>query len=164
MMGILLLKLFLVPTLVYAVTMAGRRWGPWVAGWFSAFPIVSGPILLAITLEQGAHFGAILVLLVTFAAARLGPRLSGFLAMFPVISTVLVGFSHHFSGRAFAVALLRGMVFGYYAFATFCVTVSVLLGEQSTLTSFSCAFLGALIVQLAVGGLLASARRGQPGK
>ncbi len=52
------LKLFLVPLLVWLVTLAGRRWGQAVAGWLSAFPIVAGPILLALTLEQGAAFAA----------------------------------------------------------------------------------------------------------
>lgn len=210
-----LLKLLLVPTLIGLVTLVGRRWGPAVAGWLSAFPIVSGPILLAMALEQGAAFasvaaantllavlailvfsiayarvarfgmprsmavallayalavlvlksislplwtgfaavlaalfaapflfgaapqgvggankpandlpwrmlaGAALCLGVTYAAGLLGPRLSGLLAMFPVMSTVLVGFSHRSSGPGFAVALLRGMVNGYYAFAVF---------------------------------------------
>lgn len=58
MNSILALKLFLVPSLIYAVTLAGRRWGPGVAGWLSAFPVVAGPILLAIALEQGAAFAA----------------------------------------------------------------------------------------------------------
>ncbi|WP_374580569.1 hypothetical protein [Pseudoduganella sp.] len=58
MNAILALKLFLVPSLIYAVTLAGRRWGPGVAGWLSAFPVVAGPILLAIALEQGAAFAA----------------------------------------------------------------------------------------------------------
>jgi hypothetical protein len=252
MTGILYLKLFLVPSLIYAVTMAGRRWGPLVAGWLSAFPVVSGPILLAVTLEQGSDFGAtaaegtllavvailvfslgyawasnmfgvfgsmssalaayamavvvlqpihlsatwcfavvifallvvpkcfphvpaqsspsksglrdlpwrmlagaMLVLLVTFVASRLGARLSAFLAMFPVMSTVLVGFSHHYSGRAFAVALLRGMVMGYFAFATFCLIVSLLLRDQPVAAAFSLALLCALIVQLAVKRLAA---------
>ncbi|WP_137173323.1 hypothetical protein [Massilia sp. HP4] len=53
------LKLLLVPSLIALVTLAGRRWGPGVAGWLSAFPIVSGPILLAIALEQGSDFAAI---------------------------------------------------------------------------------------------------------
>jgi len=255
MTAILSLKLFLVPSLIYAVTLAGRRWGPIVAGWLSAFPIVSGPILLAVTLERGSDFGAtaaegtllavvailifslayawasrlgvlgsmsaalaayavavvglqsihlpvagcfavvifalsvapkcfplvpaesaksqsnlgdlpwrmlagaMLVLFVTFSAGRLGARLSGFLAMFPVMSTVLVGFSHHHSGRAFAVALLRGMVFGYFAFATFCLAVSVLLRNQPVATAFSVALLCALIVQLAVKRLISSAPR-----
>ena len=55
---ILLLKLALVPFLIWLVTLAGRRWGPAVAGWLSAFPIVAGPILFALSLEQGAAFAA----------------------------------------------------------------------------------------------------------
>ena len=55
---VLLLKLVLVPALIAGVTLAGRRWGPAVAGWLSAFPIVAGPILWFIALEQGAAFAA----------------------------------------------------------------------------------------------------------
>ena len=55
---ILALKLALVPALIGAVTLAGRRWGATVAGWLSAFPIVAGPILFFIALEQGAAFVA----------------------------------------------------------------------------------------------------------
>lgn len=55
---LLLLKLLLVPALVLGVTLAGRRWGPETAGWLSAFPILSGPILLILALEHGAGFAA----------------------------------------------------------------------------------------------------------
>jgi hypothetical protein len=55
---ILLLKLFLVPLLIALVTLAGRRWGPAVAGWLSAFPVVAGPILWFIAMEQGEVFAA----------------------------------------------------------------------------------------------------------
>jgi hypothetical protein len=58
MSAVLLLKLFLVPGLIALVTLAGRRWGPAVAGWLSAFPIVAGPILWFIAIEQGAAFAA----------------------------------------------------------------------------------------------------------
>lgn len=244
-----LLKLLLVPTLIGLVTLAGRRWGPAVAGWLSAFPIVSGPILLAIALEQGAEFasvaaantllavlailvfsiayarvarmgmpramaaaliayalaililestslplwtgfaivlaallgapflfgpapqtaaagkpardlpwrmlaGAVLCLSVTYAAAQLGPRLSGLFAMFPVMSTVLVGFSHRTNGPGFAVALLRGMVNGYYAFAVFCLVLSLLLRSESIAYAFAVATAAALAVQLGVKWLL----------
>ncbi len=250
MNSILALKLFLVPCLIYAVTLAGRRWGPAVAGWLSAFPIVAGPILLAISLEQGAGFaaaaaqgtllavlamivfsltyawasgrmgvagamplalgawalavaglqavslplslaalavvaallaaprlfpsaphapvtpgaargvrrggdlpwrmlaGAVLVMSVSAAAAGLGPRLSGFLAMFPVMGTVLVGFTHLQAGRDSAVQLLRGTMLGYFAFAAFCVAISLLLRAQPVAVSFCCAFVFALTIQL----------------
>ena len=241
-----LLKLLLVPFLIALVTLAGRRWGPSVAGWLSAFPIVSGPILLAIALEQGAGFaataaantllavlailvfsityarsarrgmpramtaallayaaavvalqavvlplwagfaavlagllvapllfgpaparasstgkpsndlpwrmlaGAVLSLSVTYAAAALGPRLSGLFAMFPVMSTVLVGFSHRASGPGFAVALLRGMINGYVAFAVFCLVLSLLLPARGIGAAFLLATGAALAVQLAM--------------
>lgn len=55
---VLLLKLFLVPGLVALITLAGRRWGPSMAGWLSGFPVVAGPTLLFIALDQGAIFAA----------------------------------------------------------------------------------------------------------
>lgn len=58
MVIVLGLKLALVPSLIGGVTLAGRRWGPGVAGWLSAFPVVSAPILFFIALEQGAQFAA----------------------------------------------------------------------------------------------------------
>ena len=250
-----LLKLLLVPSLIALVTLAGRRWGPAIAGWLSAFPIVAGPILLAIALEQGAAFaavaaantlmavlailvfsvayarnarrgmpramlaallayglavvvlqtltlplwagfiavlagllvapylfgpapqqtpasgkpandlpwrmlaGAILALSVTYAASALGPRLSGLFAMFPVMSTVLVGFSHRANGPGFAVALLRGMIKGYVAFAVFCVTLSPLLQQRSIGMAFLLATGAALLVQFAMKWGMDAAQR-----
>lgn len=55
---LLALKLLLAPTLVVASTLAGRRWGPTVAGTVIALPAVVGPILLIMTLEHGVTFGA----------------------------------------------------------------------------------------------------------
>lgn len=51
-------KIVVVPVLIAAVTLAGRRWGPAVAGWLSGFPIVAGPILFFIAWEQGREFGS----------------------------------------------------------------------------------------------------------
>jgi hypothetical protein len=56
--GILLLKMALAPALVVGATLAGRRWGPRAGGILIALPLVAGPILLVITLEQGEDFGA----------------------------------------------------------------------------------------------------------
>ena len=55
----LTLKLFLVPSLICAITLAARRWGPAVGGWLSGFPIVSAPVLFFIAVEQGADFAAL---------------------------------------------------------------------------------------------------------
>lgn len=58
MTALLFLKLILVPALIGGITLAGRRWGPAVAGWLSGFPVVTGPILLFIGIEQGATFAS----------------------------------------------------------------------------------------------------------
>jgi hypothetical protein len=247
MSAILLLKLCLVPALIYAVSLVGRRWGAGVAGWISALPIVAGPILLAIALERGAGFaaisaantllaviacvafciayawasaragvagslaaglaafglagallqavtmppwlgfplvlavlvlapaafprlaapalgqarpmpdlpfrmlaGAALTLSVTLAAGDLGPRLSGLLAMFPVMGTILTGFTHRASGRAAAVTLLRGMVLGYFAFASFCLVLAHALTAWPIGPAFAGAAVCALAVQLSM--------------
>jgi len=55
---ILAIKLILVPVLIWAMTLAGRRWGPAVGGWLSAFPILSAPILFIVALQHGATFAA----------------------------------------------------------------------------------------------------------
>jgi hypothetical protein len=55
----LLLKLFLVPALIALISLAGRRWGPHVAGWLSAFPVVGAPILFFIAIERGVPFASV---------------------------------------------------------------------------------------------------------
>lgn len=245
MSAVLLLKLLLVPALIALVTLAGRRWGPAVAGWLSAFPVVAGPILLFIAIEQGAAFaaeaavgtlsavlailafgisyawaatrcswpaslaiayagyavavfalslwdttliaaglvvlaalwfaprlypvtrasvaapskpandmllrmgsGALLVLLVTHFAANLGPDLSGVFAMFPVMGTVLVLFTHRSAGSGSAIQLLRGMVFGFYAFSMFCAVLAWTLPATGIGMAFLWALAAAGIVQV----------------
>jgi hypothetical protein len=51
-------KLTLAPALVTAVSLAGRRWGARAAGLLAGLPVVGGPILLIVTLDHGAAFGA----------------------------------------------------------------------------------------------------------
>ena len=52
----LALKLLLVPSLLAVISMAGRRWGPGVAGWLAGFPSLTGPILFFLAIERGAEF------------------------------------------------------------------------------------------------------------
>jgi len=54
----LLLKLVLVPGLIALVTLGGRRFGPRVGGWLNALPLVAGPTLFFLSLEQGNAFVA----------------------------------------------------------------------------------------------------------
>lgn len=51
-------KLLLVPLLIAAITVAGERVGPHIAGALTGLPVVAGPIVLFIALEQGPAFAA----------------------------------------------------------------------------------------------------------
>ncbi|SEB84924.1 hypothetical protein SAMN02787142_0450 [Burkholderia sp. WP9] len=55
---LLALKLVLVPAFLAALTVAGRIWGPTVAGWLAGLPVVAGPIVLLLALERGSTFAA----------------------------------------------------------------------------------------------------------
>lgn len=52
------MKLFLAPLLVVASTLAGRRWGPGVAGILVGQPVVAGPILFITYVQHGANFAS----------------------------------------------------------------------------------------------------------
>ena len=54
----LVLKLVLTPLLIAAASLAGRRWGPAVGGWFVGLPLTSGPIALFLALDHGTGFAA----------------------------------------------------------------------------------------------------------
>ena len=53
---ILLLKLLLTPMLIALATLAGRRWGPAVSGWFIGFPLTSGPVSVILAMQYGPAF------------------------------------------------------------------------------------------------------------
>jgi hypothetical protein len=54
----LALKLLLVPAFLLLLSLAGRRWGPAVAGWLAGLPVLTGPIQFLLALEQGPGFAA----------------------------------------------------------------------------------------------------------
>jgi len=54
----LALKLLLVPAFLGLLTLAARWLGPAVAGWLAGLPLVAGPIVLILALEQGSDFAA----------------------------------------------------------------------------------------------------------
>jgi hypothetical protein len=54
----LALKLAIVPFFILAISLAGQRWGPAIAGWLSGLPVIAGPILFFMAQEQGAAFAA----------------------------------------------------------------------------------------------------------
>jgi len=51
-------KLTLVPFFILAVSLAGRRWGTAASGWLMALPVIAGPIVFFIGMEQGEAFAA----------------------------------------------------------------------------------------------------------
>jgi len=55
---VLALKLFLVPFFLAIVSHVSRRWGPGVGGWLAGLPLVTGPILFILALENDAAFTA----------------------------------------------------------------------------------------------------------
>jgi uncharacterized membrane protein (GlpM family) len=74
-LALLALKLLLVPALLAAISMAGKRWGPGVAGWLAGFPSLTGPILFFLALERGPEFtvqAAVLSLSSVFPAIAFG--------------------------------------------------------------------------------------------
>ena len=241
---LLALKLCLVPSFLLLISLAGRRWGPEVAGWLAGLPLLTGPILFLLALEMGTAFaassatvslsavlgavvfivvyarvcvhrppvialpaglaawcctalllprlplnngtalaialaalliaprlmprlaltqfsaplprwelplrmlaGAVVTLTVTALAAALGPAWTGMFAVFPVLAIVLAVFSHYASGPAFTTILLRSMLFGLYAFTSFCLAIALLLPRLSVAGSFVAASAIALLVQ-----------------
>ena len=56
---LLILKITIVPLFIGLITLAGRKWGSGIAGLMGAFPVVAGPIIIFITLEQGPEFAAL---------------------------------------------------------------------------------------------------------
>lgn len=53
-----LLKITLVPLVVWLASVAGRRWGHGATGWISGLPLIAGPISVFLALDQGARFAA----------------------------------------------------------------------------------------------------------
>ncbi len=56
---LLILKITIVPLFIGLITLAGRKWGAGIAGLLGAFPVVAGPIIIFIALEQGSAFAAL---------------------------------------------------------------------------------------------------------
>lgn len=234
----LIWKLTLVPVLVAAVTLVGRYFGQSIAGWLGSFPIVVGPILWVLTLEQGGGFLAqaavaalagvlpAMVFFVAYARAALhgswpralalgligwgiavvalgfwqqiagmswmvalvlavfslvwapywmpradvvahgqahclelparmlagvvvtlisselgrrgGPAVSGYASLFPSVGIIVASFNHAQLGPSAALHFLKGMTFGMWSVASFCLTLA-LLGERYGLGAFAVA-------------------------
>jgi uncharacterized membrane protein (GlpM family) len=97
-----------------------------------------------------------LVVLLTAVAPTLGPRLTGLLTPFPLYAAILAVFAHHREGPRAAVGVLRGLLLGLFAFATFFLALAVLLERVGVAAAFAGAVTLGLTVQ--AGSLLALGR------
>jgi hypothetical protein len=89
---------------------------------------------------------AAMVLAITGVASAVGSRVSGLLAPAPIITSILAAFTHAQSGPMPTLALLRGMLSGFFAFAAFCFAAAVLLTHVPVGVAFALAALAALAV------------------
>jgi hypothetical protein len=87
------------------------------------------------------------VLLLTGSAAALGPQLTGLLAPFPLYGAILAVFAHHVHGAVSAVRVLRGLLLGLFAFASFFLVLAELLDQGNLVVAFGAASAVALILQ-----------------
>jgi hypothetical protein len=91
--------------------------------------------------------GTSFILLMTGIAPYIGPRLTGLLTTIPLYAGILTIFAHRHHGHAGANSVLRGLIFGLFAFAGFYLVLGLLIRNMSLVTSFGAATLSALIVQ-----------------
>jgi hypothetical protein len=101
-----------------------------------------------------------MVLLITGIAGRIGPTWSGLLSPFPVFASVMAVFSHRTDGPSAAIHLLRGVIAGSLAFASFFVIVALMLRNQSMLATYSAgAFLALLVSGMSLARLFPANKR-----
>jgi hypothetical protein len=91
--------------------------------------------------------GTSFILLLTGIAPLIGSRLTGLLTTIPLYVTILSIFAHRHQGPAAAAHVLRGLLYGMFAFAGFFIVLSVLIEKNSLGVAFGSAILTALLVQ-----------------
>lgn len=92
--------------------------------------------------------GTSFILLLTGSASLIGPRLTGLLTTIPIYVTILTVFAHRNYGPAAAAHVVRGLLYGMFAFVGFFITLSLLIESAGIAVSF----LSAIAVALAIQG------------
>ena len=92
--------------------------------------------------------GTSFILLLTGIAPYIGSHLTGLLTTIPLYASILTVFAHRHQGSAAAAHVLRGLLYGLFAFAGFFLTLTLLLERAGT----TVAFLAAIALALAVQG------------
>lgn len=235
----------MVPIIIGAASLAGRRWGPSVSGWIVGMPLTSGPVVFFVALSHNASFaanaalgvlsgglslvayaltyswlatrfrwpvaisgsllvfiastaflqsntlpllpiimmvslaivlglflmprdtvtineatkssrwdipvrvliGTSFILLLTGIAPFIGSRLTGLLTTIPLYVTILAIFAHRDQGPAAAAHVLRGLLYGMFAFTGFFIALSLLIEQTGLAVAFGAATLIALVIQ-----------------
>jgi hypothetical protein len=88
-------------------------------------------------------------LLLSGSASFIGSRLTGLLTTIPLYVTILAIFAHRHQGPAAAAHVLRGLLYGMFAFAGFFITLNLLIEKAGIAVSF----LSAIVVALAIQGM-----------
>ncbi len=88
------------------------------------------------------------VLLLTALSSLLGPQLSGLFSPFPIFASVLAVFAHHRSGAAASVLVLRGILLGLFAFASFFLVVGLLVTRVDLVWAYALAAIVAIMVNV----------------
>jgi hypothetical protein len=91
--------------------------------------------------------GTSFILLLTGIAPLIGSRLTGLLTTIPLYITILTIFAHRNQGPAAAAHVLRGLLYGMFAFTGFFITLSLLIAQVSLATAFGVAIFTTLVVQ-----------------
>ena len=91
--------------------------------------------------------GTSLILLLTGIAPFIGARLTGLLATFPLYISILAVFSQRQQGPGGPAHMLRGLLYGMFAFVAFFITLGLLIERLGIGWSFGAALVAALLVQ-----------------
>ena len=92
--------------------------------------------------------GTSFILLLTWIAPYIGSHLTGLLTTIPLYVSILTVFAHRHQGSAAAAHVLRGLLYGLFAFAGFFLTLNLLLEKIGV----GVAFLAAIVVALTIQG------------
>jgi len=88
--------------------------------------------------------GASFIIFITAIAPYIGARLTGLLTMIPLYVSILTIFAHRHDGSAAAINVLRGLTYGLFAFASFYLTLGLLILDSSLALAFFSAIFAAL--------------------
>lgn len=91
--------------------------------------------------------GTSFIIFVTAIAPSIGAKLSGLLSTVPLFVSILTVFTHYHQGSAAAINVLRGLIYGLFAFVFFYFTLGSLILNSSLAFSFCIAMLAALLIQ-----------------